>query len=99
MRLISEETTTATINREDVKKALRSIPKEIANSIKRNRPGREYKIPARVLGDTSSGGYLANYFQEVLYSLGLNGLQQVKYEPKKGITISPDGVRALQGVL
>jgi len=79
--------------------SLESIPERIRKDIQRHRNDEDYEIPKRLLRPGGAGGHLAHAFQQILYSLGLNGGKEVEYQKDKGIKISVDGVYALQDVL
>ena len=81
-----------------IKHSLKTIPEKVRRDIQRSKPGKAYEIPSHVLC-SGTGGHLTHAFQEVLYSCGLNGGQQVNYERDKGITIESEGVEVLKDVL
>ena len=74
------------------------IPEKILEDILRpNKKG--YMLKCCNLESLSAGGYIAHALSEILYAVGENGNQEVRYQRGKSITVTPKGLRALQNAL
>ena len=82
-----------------LKHSMESVPEEVRQCIVRSKAEKGYRLRCCNFANGGMAGHLVHAFREILYSAGLNGNQEVRYEPRKKIDIYPNGLRVLQDIL